>query len=71
MRCALLCALTGWDFKPEGWAIRPKLRINPNVFVIGLGVVGGLIGRSFASSIKRNRQAEWERLGLVPKTNTH
>ena len=61
----------GWDFKPEGWALRPKLRINPTVFVVGLGVIGGVIGRSFAASVKRSRQREWERLGLVPKTNTH
>jgi hypothetical protein len=43
--------------------------VNPTVFVCGLGLIGAMVGRSLAGSVKRSRQAEWERLGLVPKAN--
>jgi len=57
----------GWDFKPEGWALRPKPRLNPTVFVYGMIAIGALVGRSFFGGVKRRRQKEWQRLGLVPK----
>jgi len=57
---------SGIDLKPEGWALRPKPRVNPTVFVCALALVGGFIGRSYAGSVKANRQKEWARLGLVP-----